>query len=124
MNSEELKNRAESILSARANGVKLSDIAERYGISPQRAHQIAKQASGITRVRTRDDMNGIESRNGKTLPWSEDEFATVDGRPAIYSREDDVMLIRFPGGGSATPEQLARAGVSFKYPDKARGWQG
>jgi hypothetical protein len=60
VNSEELKNRAESILSARANGVKLSDIAERYGISPQRAHQIAKQASGINRVRTRDDMNGIE----------------------------------------------------------------
>ena len=59
----------------------------------------------------------------RTEPWHRDEYATVDGRPLIYTREGDEMLIRFPGGGAATPRELAAAGVAFQYPTIARGWK-
>lgn len=60
--------------------------------------------------------------NNYTMPWHPDEYARVDGEPFIYSREGDAMLIRFPGGGAATPNELAAMGCQFEYPKIARGW--
>lgn len=58
----------------------------------------------------------------KTTPWHADEYAHIDGRPYAYTREGDAMLIRFPGGGAATPNELAAMGCRFEYPKLARGW--
>lgn len=64
------------------------------------------------------------SKRGKetTDPWDRDEYCYVDGVPYVYTREVDSMLVRFPGGGAATPEQLVKGGCAFTYPKRARGF--
>jgi hypothetical protein len=61
--------------------------------------------------------------NTRTIPWHREEFAKVDGHPYVYTREGDTMLIRFPGGGAATPQELKLQGCEVVMPELARGWQ-
>lgn len=57
-------------------------------------------------------------RDGRhSMPWSDDEFITVDGKKLVYTmRASGEMLVRFPGRITVSLADLQSEGRSIVMP--------
>lgn len=54
-------------------------------------------------------------------PWQAREYIIVNGYALVYTVSvREGLVVRFPGGKSATPDQLHKAGYKVRYPAKVR----
>ena len=55
-----------------------------------------------------------------THPWSKYQFIVIDGRPFVYHGEPNAAVVRFPGGGSKTVQELRSEGRAIHMPSSFR----
>ncbi len=57
----------------------------------------------------------------RVRPWQSREYIIVNGHPLVYTVSvREGIVVRFPGGKSATTDQLHKAGYKVRYPAKVR----
>ena len=67
----------------------------------------------------------MSKENERTMPWLACEFAKVNGYPVVYTPGDSGdIVVRMPGGWSATLAQLARTGYAVQQPTELRDFSG
>lgn len=66
----------------------------------------------------------VESTEAKTAPWQPDELCRVGTAACVYSFADKVLVVRLPGGRTATVAELRDRGHVVTLPRRIRGWSG
>jgi hypothetical protein len=56
----------------------------------------------------------------RTVPWTADEYVTVNGQRFVYVIEAGLITVRLPGGGKTTIAALRAAGHDVAYPLRVR----
>ena len=66
-------------------------------------------------------MSGTaESTEAKTAPWRPDELCIVNGLAMVYGFVGGVLLVRLPGGRTATVSELRQLGHEVRLPARLR----
>lgn len=64
------------------------------------------------------------STDPRTRRWALDEFCLVGGLRCTYTFAGSVLVVRLPGGRTATVAELRERGHVVTLPRRIRGWSG
>jgi len=60
----------------------------------------------------------------RTRPWRPDELCTVGALQCAYTFAGKTLVVRLPGGRTATVAELRERGHVVTLPRRIRGWSG